>query len=362
MVKSLLIPSLYTSDNPAAMTTLKEKLDRYAPIPMFLVTIAFLLVLGVLVHIALYHKEIPPWQATLIVYLSAALSVLEVFYVVEFFLHLLARGRWKQHLLFLFVPPLRLTARDCETGNRIWFPSTGWTAVNETLVRRVERAFTGPMLLIAVAVLPLLVIEYGWEGVVRNNPRYRFALDLGTASIWAAFTLEFIVMIAIVKKRIRYCKEHWIDIAIICIPLIAWARLLRLGRLLRLNYVVRAGRLYRLRGLLIKTYQSVLLLEFLRDRFNNPEKRLLRLEEQLAEKEKELDELKQKISRAQRRADEWRQRLDEKYGDDGEASSEAGTAGEPSLAGHRADRAEAEGIPPPKLSDRSHVDSQAESA
>jgi len=362
MVKSLLILWPHSSDNSAAMMTLKEKLDRYTPVPMFLVTIAYLLVLGVLVHVALHVQNVPDWQASLVFHLSAALTLLEVFLAVELVLHLLARGRWKQHLLFLFVPPLRLTARDCQTGKKIWFPSTGWTAVNEDLVRRVERAFTGPMILIAVAVLPLLVIEFGWQKVVEENSNYRFALNLGTALIWAAFTLEFIVMIAIVKKRVRYCKEHWIDIAIICIPLIAWARLLRLGRLLRLNHVVRAGRVYRLRGLLIKTYQAVLLLEFLRDRFGNPEKRLVRLEEHLTEKEKELEELKLKIAHVQRLAETRRQRLIEKYGDDGGEPTSQEAMDDQSSPGYRTDPATTDEIPTPKLSERPPVDSRAESA
>jgi hypothetical protein len=134
--------------------------------------------------------------------------------------------------------------------------------------------------------------------VIRNNAVIELIVDFGTAVIWAAFTVEFVVMVSIVKKRVRYCKEHWIDLAIILAPMLAFARLMRIGRLMRLQVVARTTRVYRLRGLAMRAYQAIFFIEIIQKVFQGkPEKRLVRLEEQLAEKQDEVCEIKEEIAR-----------------------------------------------------------------
>src|SRR5262249_61667669 len=78
-------------------------------------------------------------------------------------------------------------------------------------------------------------------------------LDIGTAVIWLAFALEFLVMASLAEDRINYCLCHWLDLAVVVLPLIDFLPILRLLRLRRLfegQQVSRLGRLYRLEGLL----------------------------------------------------------------------------------------------------------------
>jgi hypothetical protein len=277
------------------MPDLREKLDRFTPWPMFLATVAFLVLLGF--TLPLLRPEVPATDT--LVHCHIALWALYCLFVIEAAVHLvIGSPRWRQHLFFCLVPPLRLVARDAATGKRIWVASIGWQEVNEELEQRVARTFSGPMILIALAMVPLLALEFIWGSMVDSNAAIKMIVECGTAVIWAAFTVEFIVMVAVVKKRLKYCKEHWIDIVIILAPLLAFARLLRLGRLLRLQTLARTTRVYRLRGLAMRAYRAIFLFEVVQKiLLSKPEKRLAKLEEQLAERTVEVRSLEKKIAR-----------------------------------------------------------------
>ncbi len=276
------------------MFDLREKLDRYMPWPMFVATLLFLLLLGIVLHVG--HTS-PATGA--VVYYRWELWLLYPLFVAEFAVHALTRSpRWRQHLLFCLLPPLRLAARDAATGRRIWLLPSGWVEVNEELAERVARTFSGPMIVIALAMVPLLALESIWQHVIYNNALIQLVVDFGTAVIWVAFTVEFVVMVSIVKKRLGYCKNHWIDLAIIVAPMLAFARLLRLGRLLRLEAVARTTRVYRLRGLATRAYKAVMVFEVIQKAFRGkPEKRLARLEEQLAERQRAVCRIQAEIER-----------------------------------------------------------------
>jgi voltage-gated potassium channel len=275
------------------MSTVLEKLDRYTPLPMFAATIGFLVLLGIVLHVR------PASVATaLITHYSRTLWMLYPLFLLELAVHVAVRSpRWRQHLLFCLLPPLRLSARDACTGKRIWIPSQGWVAVNPKLARRVARLFSVPMILIALAMIPLLALEFVWARLIRNDAVIEMVVDFGTAIIWVAFTVEFVVMVSIVDKRLRYCREHWIDLAIILAPMLAFARLLRLGRLMRLQTLIRTTRLYRLRGLAMRAYRAIFFFGILQKVFlHKPEKRLALLEAQLAEKQEEVGRIRAEIA------------------------------------------------------------------
>ncbi|MBL1217779.1 MAG: hypothetical protein D8M59_09820 [Planctomycetes bacterium] len=67
--------------------------------------------------------------------------------------------------------------------------------------------------------------------------------------IWFAFFIEYIINSAIAESRLEYAKRNWLDIVIILLPLISFLRVLRLARMTRL---ARTGRAFRLRGVLMK--------------------------------------------------------------------------------------------------------------
>jgi voltage-gated potassium channel len=276
------------------MQRVHEQLDRWTPGPMFATTLLFLVAVGAVVPFGIDDAHIvgvDAWRWVLV--------VLYPVFLAELIVHLAVRSpRWKQQVVFCLVPPLRLAARDTVTGRRIWLPGRGWLRVDERLAEEVARRFSVPMIVIALAMVPLLALEFVQEQMIRDNAAIEAVVHYGTAVIWTAFTVEFIVMIAIVKRRFRYCKEHWVDLVIILAPFLAFARLLRLSRLVRLQTLLRSARVYRLRGLAMRAYRALFLLGLLRRLFpGKPKRRLARLEEQLAEKQAEARALESEIAK-----------------------------------------------------------------
>ena len=82
-------------------------------------------------------------------------------------------------------------------------------------------------------------------------------MRIGEALIWTAFALEFTVMIAVVDRKLKYCWQHWIDILVIVLPLVAFLRSLRLARLARLHQIGKFTRLYRLRGSVVRAQRAI---------------------------------------------------------------------------------------------------------
>ena len=272
------------------MNDASNLLDRKLARPMFWVSIAFLVLLGIVLHVRLeVGSQI----------VSASLSALAVIYP-AFVLEFAARWRdgerrWRQFALYCLIPPLRIGARDQQTGDHVWLPRWGWCRIGRPLRDKVRRAFSGPMIAIACLILPVLACEFFWRQVIDQRPLLALLLDISTAIIWIAFALEFVIMLSIVNAKVRYCKENWIDLAIVCLPLLAAARLLRLGSLGR---AFRAARIYRLRGVFMRAYRGLLALEVIyRLGVVKPAARLRRLKRELSEKEEEIAELRQTIER-----------------------------------------------------------------
>lgn len=200
------------------------------------------------------------------------------------------------------IPPLRLCARERGDVDRMWFPFTGWVVADRELRRRLEHAFSLPMIWIALLILPVLGIQFYFKERILDYPMLRFVLHFGTGLIWFAFACEFIVMVSVTQKKLAYCLKHWLDLAIILLPLISFlrtARILRATRLAKigkLQQVTRLVRMYRLRGVAMRALRAMMLLEVLNRLLRTkPERRLAQLEEQYEEKQRELEHLRQKI-------------------------------------------------------------------
>jgi voltage-gated potassium channel len=229
-----------------------------------------------------------------------ALGLLYPVIVLEWVAHAVAGGRgWRRHLLYCLLPPARMGGRDHVDAGSVWLPHVGWARVDPSFQERIERAFSGPMILMALAVLPLLGFEWHLQSkAVTPSWETLVFLRLGESVIWLAFALEFIIMLAISSNRLRYCRDHWIDIVIILLPLVAFLRILRMGRLLRLHQVSRVGRAVRLRGIGLRMFRGVLLLDLFRHFVEgDPGKRLARLRKELAEREFEIEQLRSQIDR-----------------------------------------------------------------
>lgn len=204
--------------------------------------------------------------------------------------------------VFCLFPPLRVCRRDRDEVDRIWFPAWGWHSVDYHLRKRLEHAFSIPMVCVALLILPVLALQFWYTQTVAERPWLRFALHFSTGLIWFCFAIEFIVMISVAPSKSKYCKKHWLDLLIIVLPLVSFMRSLQLFRATKLlkasklQQVTRLVRVYRLRGLTMRGFRAILLLGlFNRVVPTSNEKRLARLRAELAEKEYEIEDLRRQI-------------------------------------------------------------------
>lgn len=285
----------------------------------FWLAVFFLLVLAGVVH----RSVSPSVTDAEVRAMSVALAVLWPLFAAEAIVGLFRKSpdrRWGpvvgRAVLILFLPPYRIGRTHPRTG-LVWFPRLGWVPPGKETFNRIDRGFGTPMLFVAVLILPVLIIEFTQADLVKEYAGLKLALDIGTAVIWVAFALEFLLESSVAPKTGKYLKEKWLDAAIVTLPVLEFvliklvdgaplARLLRLSRALSPEQLARMQRLYRLRGLLMKAWAAFLLLGGMKRIFGqSDEKRLRVIEEKVAEMEAELaalrqeaDELRAKVATA----------------------------------------------------------------
>jgi hypothetical protein len=207
-------------------------------------------------------------------------------------------GANRTHWMYCLLPPLRMGARDRLTGTRIWLPRLGWQVADRELEVRLDRISSIPMIAIALMVLPLMAVEYTWGEVIVADPRLSGLMSGAAGLIWFAFAWEFIIRCSIAPKKLEYCLRHWIDLAIVLLPLISFLRAAQLGRLLRLQQLTRTARLYRLRGVALRAWRAMLLIDAVQRLLTGPpERRLHKLRATAEVKQQELDDLRREIAR-----------------------------------------------------------------
>ncbi|RMF41713.1 MAG: potassium channel protein [Planctomycetota bacterium] len=212
-------------------------------------------------------------------------------------------GRTTHGWVYCLFPPLRLGAHRHGDVEWIWLPVLGWQVVDRHLRRKLERIFSIPMFWIALMILPVLGLQFYFKHRIIDHPILRSILHVGTGVIWFAFAMEFIVMISVAKSKLRYCKEHWLDLAIIVLPLVSFLRSVRVLQAMRfvpatqLQQLSKAARVYRMRGVVMRAVRAMMLLE-LAERVlrTSPHKRLERLEQLRREKLIELEDLDAEIA------------------------------------------------------------------
>ncbi len=199
-------------------------------------------------------------------------------------------------LLILFLPAFRIAICPRVPSTVIWLPRGGWQRSDQLLFEKLEWGSTVPMLIVTLLILPVVGIEFLFKDRIGQMPGLMIALHLVNATIWFSFALEFILMVSVTERKIAYCKQNWINILIIVLPLIGFLRAIRLFKVLRVAKVGKILRAYRLRGLMMRVMRIALLLNLI-ERFmqRNPEKYLAGLLEKEQEKLLELDEIQAKI-------------------------------------------------------------------
>ncbi|QDT02623.1 hypothetical protein K227x_10010 [Rubripirellula lacrimiformis] len=217
---------------------------------------------------------------------------------------------WKSQafaLLICLCPSLRIGARSPEMNGRLWLPGLGWRQTNRRLRERLERTFSIPMIAIAMLILPVLVIEFFLKAQVAQHTWLRLILHVGTGVIWFAFALEFILMLSVADKKLAYCKKHWIDLAIISLPVFSFMRTLqwmRATKLLKLQQLTQLARVYRLRGTAVKALRALTLLDmFQRFLHRDPDRSIQKLQRRLSDVQSEARQIQRKIKRLQKRSE-----------------------------------------------------------
>jgi voltage-gated potassium channel len=117
--------------------------------------------------------------------------------------------------------------------------------------RRVAERFELPILVAALLVIPVIAIEQSNVG----DP-WRSIAAVANWAIWIAFAIELAVMLAVVPNRMRWLRDHPLEVVVVVLTppflpaSLQAARALRLLRLFRLLRVVQlARRVFSLEGL-----------------------------------------------------------------------------------------------------------------
>ncbi|MEZ6068468.1 MAG: hypothetical protein R3B90_22760 [Planctomycetaceae bacterium] len=301
LTRDPVLPVIGRSADNSTPESAQTELDRRLTPVMFVLASTWLALLGAAIHLLADDAKRFD-QAALDCLL--AVFILTPLFALEGLLHRYAKaGQLRQHVWFTLFPPLRLGGRDHVDGGTIWIPLLGWRRATDRFEAELERSLSVPMIVVALLVLPVIGVEYLAAERVSSDWRVGLVTQLAGAAIWFAFAVEFIVMSSIVSNRLRYIKTHWLDLAIILLPAIAFFRVLRfgrLGRLLRLNQVsrvTRTAKAFRLRGLFLRVWRAILILEVI-DRVihRDIDKRLAQLRERLREQELACDELRMRIA------------------------------------------------------------------
>lgn len=310
-VPNVASPSLSRDEQIAAEAALAKPPVRESWQAIEMITMALMLLIWPLILAeSVYHWSVRPWN----------------------------RQTLRFHgytLLYCLCPSLRMCAQNLEMGQRLWLPGWGWRRSDDRLRRRLERTFSVPMIWIALMILPVLVIELWLKNQVADYRWLRIALHVSTGVIWFSFAAEFILMASVAEKKLDYLKHHWIELAIILLPLLSFMRSLRLLRVTGASQLIRVSQLnqivrtYRLRGTAMRALRALILLDlFQRLTLRNPEKTIAKLHLQLEELEKESKQIRRKIYRLQKTMQRAEAEADAKTSEANASEVEASDLGE----------------------------------
>lgn len=95
---------------------------------------------------------------------------------------------------------------------------------------RVEQATNMPMLLLALAFIPVLAVPM----LIDLSPDWELRFEVASWLIWAAFALELTVKTYLAPNRVRYLLRNWFTVLIVVLPFLRPLRLFRVVQALRL--------------------------------------------------------------------------------------------------------------------------------
>jgi voltage-gated potassium channel len=105
----------------------------------------------------------------------------------------------------------------------------------EEAFERFSRIVDGPMMVLALAMIPLIVVPV----VVDLPPGLDRAFVAVDYLVWVAFALEYAIKLYLAPDRWRFFKRNLPDLIIVAVPMLRPLRVLRSVRLLRLLRLAR---------------------------------------------------------------------------------------------------------------------------
>ncbi len=270
--------------------------NRFAP-SMFLLTLLYLVIIGIVLHWWNLDPVLDEYDRQL------TLELIEVIWL-PFLIDAAAAmifapgypGKIRRILLVLLVPPARLAVSPHTSGDWVWLPGKGWKRKTRTLYRFLERKLALPMLGVTLMILPLLAVEFLLSDLVLTHHWLDISLNAGIVFIWIAFAAELSIMLTLAPDKIHYLKAHWINVLIVLLPALAFLRGLRVLRLAQLAKSSKLLRVYRLRSVLLRGYESLLALSIIERMIHrDPEKHHAKLRKDIEKKTFELMKLKKKL-------------------------------------------------------------------
>jgi voltage-gated potassium channel len=106
------------------------------------------------------------------------------------------------------------------------------------LLRQLEKALEGPMILLGFVWLALLVVE-----LVHGTGR---SAQTAATVIWVVFVLDFLLKLWVAPRKLLFLRQQWLTILSLMVPALRVFRVVRLVRVLRAAKAVRGLRLFRL--------------------------------------------------------------------------------------------------------------------
>jgi len=268
-----------------------DPLDQVFAAPMWGLSLASLVLFGGLLHF--YGHDRGEYAVILLGCIIGSCIIYPLYWAELLIRWQAGQTRLRQFVWCCLLPPLRLGVRDVASGQRLWLPAWGWVQAGRVLERRLKSAIGLPILMLSVLVLPLLAIEHLFVAQIAGNLQFHAVMQAAWGLIWLTFALEFLVMVSATDRKLDYCRQHWVDLAIILLPLLAFVRALRLGSLLRVQQMTKA---YRFKGAITRGWRALLVLEAIQRLIAGPpNRRLEKLRTALDLKEAELRQLRAEI-------------------------------------------------------------------
>jgi voltage-gated potassium channel len=113
--------------------------------------------------------------------------------------------------------------------------ATRHQTARQTVLERFERATELPLLILALAMIPLILVPL----VVELDGTADAVVMAADWFIWAAFAFEYIVRLALTDQRARFVRREWPDLLIVVLPFLRPLRIMRSARALRLLRLAR---------------------------------------------------------------------------------------------------------------------------